>query len=240
MSADSKQRENKLKTVGTLAAGIAHELGTPLNIVSGRAEMILAQDLESLDVKNCARIIKDQSQRMTGIIRQLLDFSRITPSQKLRVELWTLVRQTRDLFSPLARSKNIEMDLPEIQEEKYCEVDPSKIQQVFMNLIMNSIQAKPDGGKIRIRIESACLAEDQVKLPGSNDFHIIEIKDSGIGIDKDSLLHLFEPFYTTKEIGEGTGLGLSIVYGILREHSGWIEIDSGQWQGTCCRVYLPN
>lgn len=238
-SSEDLIRENKLRTVGTLAAGIAHELGTPLNIVSGRAEMVLSQNLKPEEINATARIIKDQTNRMTAIIRQLLDFSRVSPFQKRPIDIWILIRQTQDLLEPIARRNNVAFLIPSNPPSCPCNVDSGKIQQVFMNLFINSIQAMQDGGTLSVEIQIPQPDKAQNLDDEMAQFIEIKIKDTGHGIDEISLGRLFEPFFTTKDIGQGTGLGLSIVYGILKEHGGKIEISSQQWQGTCCRILLP-
>jgi signal transduction histidine kinase len=230
---------DRLKTVGRLASGIAHELGTPLNVVSGRAGLIASGKLTGDEIATSASAIKGETEKMTRIIRQLLDFARASAPRKAPVDLRTLVGQTAELLRPLAEKRNVELCFTPGGDPAIVECDAGQIQQVLTNLMMNATQAMPEGGQVdcAVRRQMACV-------PESGDdrqvvYLAIEIRDQGVGIPEEHLEHLFEPFFTTKGIGEGTGLGLSIAYGIVQEHGGWIDVASQPGKGSCFTVFLP-
>lgn len=230
----------KLSTVGQIAAGIAHEIGTPLNVVDGRAKMIIAEDLDREEIIGCARIIKTQAERITLIIRQLLDFSRKKWTIKRSSEdVATVIRQVFHLLTPIAGKQGIGLVLKVVPESKTsCLIDAQQIQQVLMNLIMNAIQASPDRGTVlvevaNIHLRSMLHTDDQLR-----EFLRVDISDEGPGIAADNFDKIFTPFFTTKSIGLGTGLGLSVAQELLEEHGGWIEVDNRQPKGAKFSVYL--
>lgn len=230
----------KLSTVGQIAAGIAHEIGTPLNVVDGRAKMIISEPLAREEIIGCAKIIKSQAERMTLIIRQLLDFSRKRKvAHKARENILTLIRQVFHLLSPLAGKQGVKLLLQEAPEVKvYCLVDSQQLQQVLMNVIMNAIQATPDKGTVQvdvanIQIKSMLHTDDQI-----GEFLRIAICDEGEGIASENMQEIFTPFFTTKSVGLGTGLGLSIARELMEEHGGWIEVRNRSIKGAEFTLYL--
>ncbi|MEZ6088157.1 MAG: HAMP domain-containing sensor histidine kinase [Pirellulaceae bacterium] len=224
------RHEDRLRTVGRLASGIAHELGTHLNVIQGRAQLIQRSSKETLQdeqvEKNAEQIITE-SQRMTAIIRQVLDFARREKPRRTECSLNRIAAQTVDLLTPLAHRANVELHYSEDQDA-IAMVDPNQIQQVVTNLLTNAIDA--------------CDAEGHVNVAvwRRGDFSCIEVSDDGAGIDGDDLEQVFEPFYTTKDVGEGTGLGLSIASRIVEEHEGRIEVRSQAGGGTTFTVLLPS
>jgi two-component system NtrC family sensor kinase len=230
----------RLATIGRLAAGIAHELGTPLNVVAGRAKLISGEDLSQEEIGECSRIIAEQAARMSNIIRQLLDFARRRPSRKSSCDLAELLKQVLDLLQTTAKKWGVtfELVLPE-EGLPPIAVDEAQMQQVLINLIMNGIQAMPDGGRLRAAIKFERIFPPLPEGAREKDCLIIDIADEGEGIRPENIRHLFEPFFTTREVGQGTGLGLSIAYGIVKEHGGWIDVNSDPGTGTCFSVYLP-
>ena len=226
---DTIRHTDRLGTVGTLAAGIAHELGTPLNVVSGRAGLIAGGQLSPEEIRASARTIKSESERMTAIIRQLLDFARQVPAKHDVIDLSRIVTHTVDLMSTLAGKANVTL-VTELEKPPVCiEGDAAQIQQVLTNFITNAVAAMPDGGNVMValmrKVESrqACL----------------KICDSGVGIAPEDLQRIFEPFFTTKDVGQGTGLGLSIAYGIVKEHGGEIQVHSQPGKQTCFEIFFP-
>jgi len=230
---------DRLQTVGRLASGIAHELGTPLNVVSGRAALIASGKLSADIVTESAQTIKNESDRMATIIRQLLDFARRRTPNRVQVNLCEVVHQTKDLMRPLVQKGNAVLRLENCSEPVMADVDVSQLQQVLTNLIVNAIQAMPAGGAITIQIgwRHAEPPDDHDGLAG--EYVYIDVQDEGEGIPDDIIEHIFEPFFTSKQVGEGTGLGLSLSYGIIKEHSGWISAASVPGEGSCFSVYLP-
>lgn len=230
----------RLATLGRLSAGMAHELGTPLNVIAGRAKLIDSAELPPEDVSRSARIISEQAERMTGIMRQLLSFARRGEARKQSVELNNALRATLPLLEPAAHGQRIELKLDESAEPLQVSADPGQLQQVLLNLSLNGIQAMPQGGVLALSGKIASAVEAPEKFAGKNKrWALLQVLDQGSGIDPEHLEAIFDPFFTTKEVGQGTGLGLSIAYGIIEDHGGWIEVDSTPGEGSCFNVYLP-
>ncbi len=218
---------DRLGTIGTLAAGMAHELGTPLNVVSGRAGLIASGKLSPDEVQSSANTIRQETDRMTTIIRQLLDFARQAPAASESIDLAQVTRGTCDMMSSLAKKSSVSV-IPKIDDESvFMRGDTNQILQVLTNLIANAIQAMPDGGEVLVELSQS---DDQA--------HLV-VTDKGAGIAQENIGKLFEPFFTTKDVGQGTGLGLSIAYGIVREHGGEIKVDSELGCGSRFCVTLP-
>jgi len=230
----------RLSSFGVLSAEIAHELGTPLNVVDGRAKMIIGEQLSVEDIQHCATIIKNQAERMTVIIRQLLDFTR-QPKQKKATEDFAFhVKQVFQLLYPMASKQRVSFYLNKQEDTQVMlSADFSQLQQVLVNLMMNSIQAMPEGGKVDVTLSNEMLSSSVDENRIRNKYLKVRIQDEGEGICKENLEHIFTPFFTTKTIGTGTGLGLSIAHGIVQEYGGWIDIESTVQHGACFTVYLP-
>jgi signal transduction histidine kinase len=217
---------DRLSTVGQLASGIAHELGTPLNVVAARAKMIEREESRGADALDDARTIREQAERMTKIIRQLLDFARQKAAARQDLDLNALVKRTLTMLEPLAAKARVRLE-PQCPEGPIVAgVDVLQMEQLLTNLVINAIQAQPDGGVVRLRISKI---EDSVA---------IEVEDEGVGMTPDVKERVFEPFFTTKDVGRGTGLGLSVVYGIVQEHGGTISIDTEPGKGAKFTVVL--
>jgi signal transduction histidine kinase len=230
----------RLATVGRLSAGMAHELGTPLNVISGRAKLIAGQDLSPEETARSARIIGEQAERMTGIMRQLLDFARRGQARKQPVELSGLIKGTLDLLAPTARNQGIDLYWEAEEGSLTVNADPGQLQQVLLNLAMNGIQSMPGGGRLSLQLKKDCTSTPpEGKAAEDGPWCCIRVEDRGVGIAPENLPQIFDPFYTTKEVGQGTGLGLSIAYGIAEEHGGWIEVASTPGEGSCFSVILP-
>ncbi len=229
---------DRLRTVGELSSGLAHELGTPLNVISGRAGLIASEKLNRQEVIESAGIIRDQADRMTKIIQQLLDFARRRKPQYETLNLRSIVQQTIDLLTPLAAKREVALQL---FADKDCIMlaDIGQIQQVMTNLIVNAVHAAPSKSNVEIEIKQVRASPPGSSTTTKKDYAYLAIRDSGKGIAKEDMNRLFEPFFTTKVAGEGSGLGLSIVQGIVQEHHGWINVESQPDQGTQFTVYLP-
>jgi len=230
---------DRLKTVGRLASGIAHELGTPLNVVAGRASLIASRKLPDEELIQSAVTIRSQADRMTRLIRQLLDFARRKTPKRDRVEIKAVIMETLLLLAPQARTRNVTLGL--IGEDGHCAalIDTGQVQQLLTNLVMNAIQAMPNGGRVSLSVTNEYKTPPAGIEAPLSEYVRIDVVDEGTGITEENLLHLFEPFFTTKDVGEGTGLGLPIAYGIAVEHGGWIEAESSLQKGSCFSVYFP-
>ncbi len=240
---------DRLSTVGKLASGVAHELGTPLNVVSGRAQLIVESlDGDAVATKGAgteiecvghAQIIIEQTRRMSSIIRQLLDFARQHGTHKDRCDLHRLASQTVTMLATLAEKHKVVIVLSPTNSQIFVAVDASQIQQVLTNVLVNSIQSMPTGGTITLSIaDSTAVPPPEIDETATQRV-AISICDEGSGISDDVLPHIFEPFFTTKPVGEATGLGLSVAYGIVRDHNGFITVNSNRNRGTCFAIHLP-
>jgi two-component system, NtrC family, sensor kinase len=230
---------DRLTTVGKLASGLAHELGTPLNVVSGRAKLIADREVEGAEAVDSARIVAEQADRMTALIRQLLDFARPRALQKISVNVTSLAARVAELVSTIARTHNVTIEVPEHDDALRVDADEGALHQMMTNLVVNAIHAMPSGGTIHV----AAKFVDQTPPPyvegDSRHWLAIEVKDTGTGMDDATRARIFEPFFTTKAVGDGTGLGLSVTWGIVREHRGWIDVQSAPNKGATFTVYLP-
>jgi len=224
------RHEDRLKTVGRLASGVAHELGTPLNVISGRAGMIARGNLSSSEIMENANTIKGQSDRITTIIRQLLDFARRRSTRKGSVDLRQMIRRTLDLIAPLGRKQKVEFSFAgDDHALAKVTVDAEQIQEVLINILTNALQAMPQGGKVEVVVRREHARPPEGHEGSEGEYFCICVQDEGQGVPKENMPHVFEPFFTTKDTGKGTGLGLSIAYGIVREHGGWIDAsDAGK------------
>jgi two-component system, NtrC family, sensor kinase len=230
---------DRLTTVGTLASGIAHELGTPLNVVSGRAKMVTTGEARGTEAAACCQVIVEQVGRMAGIIRQLLDFARRRSPDRGPQSLRSLSEQTLDLLRPMAMKRGVRLALEEEQPALEAEVDGGQVQQALTNLVVNGIQAMPSGGCLTVRV--GCADETPPPDVGGDPgpFAQVVVQDEGPGIAPELIPRVFEPFFTTKDVGEGTGLGLSVAHGIARDHGGWIAVESELGKGTRFALHLP-
>jgi signal transduction histidine kinase len=217
----------RLTTVGRLASGVAHELGTPLNVVHARAKIIETRNLDREKLVDNARVIVEQSERMTSIIRQLLDFARRDGTHERKpVDLATLARETCEMLQPIAQKHKVELKTNGAAADVVTG-DRTQLQQVLSNLLLNAIQSMPEGGEVTV---ATCTKEQYAGLA---------VRDQGVGIPAEQIPRVFEPFFTTKDVGEGTGLGLSVAHGIVEEHGGFIEVESTIGRGSSFTMYLP-
>jgi len=229
---------DRLRTAGRLASGIAHELGTPLNVVSGRAALIGSGKLGPAEIAASADVIRAQADRMTQIIRQLLDFTRRRSSDKRAVDIGRVAADMCDMLAPVAKKQGVVLQCSRDERDHFmARANESEIQQVISNLLMNAIQSMPDGGQVVVGVDRA-----RSTPPGKDaaaPVIRVAVADRGHGIAEENLPHVFEPFFTTKEVGQGTGLGLSIAYGIVQDHGGWIVAESEPGEGSRFTCHLP-
>ncbi|MEO8905418.1 MAG: ATP-binding protein [Polyangiaceae bacterium] len=233
---------DRLVTVGKLASGIAHELGTPLNVVSGRAKMISQNPGSDGPTRNNARIVMEQSERMAQIIRQLLDFARAGKPNKTSIDLRHLAASTLSLLRPIAEKRRVTLQFNAEEPVSEAVVDAAQLQQVVTNLVVNAVQASPEGATVDVGLRNSRLSHRMSGDLGpelEHGFVCITVSDSGVGMSAATLERIFEPFFTTKDVGEGTGLGLAVAYGIVQEHGGFITVESKLTEGSRFEVYLP-
>jgi signal transduction histidine kinase len=233
---------DRLASVGTLASGIAHELGTPLGVVLARARLIEEDQALPAPTAGAARVIAEQVERISRIIRQLLDFARTGKEQRIAspepVDVRALSRSVAALLQPVAHRQQIRVVVeegPPVQARG----ESGLLQQVLLNLVMNALQAmrRPGDVTVSVTIADATPPAQVEAAPGR--YVRLRVEDQGPGIPEEVMPRIFEPFFTTKQVGEGTGLGLSVIWGIVREHGGWIEVNNNRGAGARFDVFLP-
>jgi len=230
---------DRLKTVGGLASGVAHEMGTPLNVISGRASLISSGKLDSDEIRESADIIKSEANRLITIIQELLNFARRRPLSKGPVELNDVVKHTISMLQPMLTKKHISLELNSNKKIPKIEGDENQIQQVVTNILVNAIDATPERGRIVLDYDFKTLANPNKLDSKEHEYVVMNIEDNGCGMDDDLKLKIFDPFFTTKDIGKGTGLGLSIVHGIIAEHHGWVQLSTTLGKGSKFSIFLP-
>ncbi|MEW6326384.1 MAG: ATP-binding protein [Thermodesulfobacteriota bacterium] len=225
---DMLVQTKKLTSLGTLTSGVAHEINNPLNNISTSCQ-ILMEEIDSTDrdyLRKLLHNISVQTDKARDIVRNLLEFSREKVFAVEHVKLRELVEDTFELVQSDLPS-NIEARIRIAEDPPGLIVDRTRLQQAFLNIILNAIQAMPEGGILSF--------EAQVK----NNAVVVDISDTGIGIPPENLTKIFDPFFTTKEVGKGTGLGLSVSYGIIEKHGGHLAVASEAGKGTTFTITLP-
>jgi two-component system, NtrC family, sensor histidine kinase HydH len=223
-------RAEKLATIGTLAAGVAHEIGTPLGIISGRAEQLLARAGTDEAMRKGLTSIIGQVDKVSATIRQLLDFARVRPVDATAVAPAAALEAARALLEHRTRKAHVTIDLDAPAALPDVAADSGQLEQVLVNLFLNAIDACDSGGHVRAR--AATPNDDGARV-------WFEVSDDGCGIPDDALGRVLDPFFTTKKRGQGTGLGLTIAADIVKNHGGTIEIESAVGRGTTVRFSLP-
>jgi hypothetical protein len=229
-------RTEKMASIGLLAAGMAHEIGTPLASIMGYAELAADEQLDNCTIRDHARRISGDCARIDRIVRGLLDYSRPRVATVESCDICRLIKTTIEMLSQQGAFKDIR--LATYCDEKLPEVcvDPHQLQQVLINLLLNSRDAMPAGGRLAVRV-----APDRSRsLPGQSRSCLrIDVQDFGSGIAEEHLKRIFDPFFTTKPPGKGTGLGLAISARIMEGIGGNIEVQSSTGAGTCFSLWLP-
>jgi len=235
------QQSRRMEAVGRLAGGIAHDFNNLLTIVKGYAELALQRTGVQPELRADVQQIENAAERASTLIRQLLAFSRRQVLQPKIIDLNAIVLGLDKLLGRLM-GEHIEMVTRCAANVGHVKADPAQIEQVIMNLVVNARDAMPKGGRLTVETVNVDLdstyARDHVTVkPGP--YVMLAVSDSGIGMNPETVAHIFEPFYTTKESGQGTGLGLSTVYGIVKQSGGYIWVYSEPGKGTTFKVYLP-
>ena len=185
-------------------------------------------------------MIREQVDRISRIIRQLLDFARQRDTQRSLVDLGKLTQTTVDmLHSSVIKKSRTTLSFKNGPGQHTATVNPTQIQQVLTNLIVNGAHAMPDGGVVTVTLSSRHTNPPSDMNSKEGEYICLCVEDQGEGIAEENMQRVFEPFFTTKEVGEGTGLGLSVAYGIVKEHGGWIDVDSVIGKGSRFSVFLP-
>jgi len=223
---DQLRKTERLAELGTLASGMAHEIGTPMNVILGRAELLMRKSQDEPTRKGLATIVT-QVERITKIMNQLLSFARRRPAERRGVDLQQVITDVLDVLQEKLRKQRIQVQRMETASLPKVWADPDQMNQVLLNLLLNACQAMPTGGRLHLQLRPT---ERMVEL---------RVQDSGCGMSEDEIKKIFDPFFTTKPVGEGTGLGLTVVHGIIQEHEGTIRVNSHPGKGTTFIVTLP-
>jgi len=230
---DTKQEQlvhsRKIAAIGTFTAGIAHELNNPINNIYLTAETLL-EDHQSMSPPECKELILDvlnQSERAGDIVKNLLDFSRSEMPSFSELKINDVIQKTLKLVKNQVMLAGINTEVKVQEATPAINGNLRNLEQVFLNLFLNAIQAMPDGGKITVDVRE------------ENHFVRVDVSDTGVGMQPDQLQRIFEPFYTTKQVGRGTGLGLAVSYALIKKHGGYIEVQSEVDKGTTFSIFLP-
>jgi PAS domain S-box-containing protein len=227
-------RSNKLASLGELAAGIAHEINNPLGIILGFAQDILEDLPADSPLVDSLKIIEQETSRTVEVVKNLLDFARLRPPQISDNDLVQLLKDSLALLMPKIKQNKIAVRKDLARGLPFAIIDPQLIQQVFLNVLINAIQAMPCGGELGLELEMAEEKKSDILHPRLR----VTVRDSGQGIAPEHLDRIFDPFFTTKG-SKGTGLGLSVCQRILEDHCGRMEVQSRVGRGTTCTILLP-
>lgn len=237
-------QQEKLTSIGMLAAGMAHQIGTPLNVISGRAEMARAFVGEKEGAIKALDIIIQQTERISSLVQALLKFSRPPdPASRENLEwvnLSDVLNECRNLLDESLKRNNIRLAVTTLDNPR-LRWDFVNCEQVFINLLQNAIFAVEDTPRPKIDVVVEMAPPDllrELEVPAMEGLHV-EVRDNGCGISAEDQRHIFDPFFTTKEVGTGTGLGLSVVYGLVQDVNGMVSVTSRPGQGSTFELILP-
>jgi two-component system cell cycle sensor histidine kinase/response regulator CckA len=235
------RQAQKMEAIGLLAGGVAHDFNNLLTVINGYADIVLSSPDTSADAQEMVKEIHNAGQRATTLVRQLLTFSRKQVAQMREINLNNIIT---DLSKMLKRviGENIALDLQLAPNLSTAIADPGMIEQILMNLSVNARDAMPLGGELTISTQAIRFTErDIFKCEGCRpgEFICLSVHDNGSGIAPEILPRIFEPFFTTKEPGRGTGLGLATVFGIAKQHGGWLAVESKIDHGSTFKIFLP-
>jgi two-component system, cell cycle sensor histidine kinase and response regulator CckA len=243
---EQKQLQNRLantermEAVGQLASGVAHDFNNLLTIIKGYSSMLMERNQEGPDAR-AAFEIQQAADRAASLTHQLLAFSRRQTLQPRVLDLNAIVRGLEKMLRRVL-SENVDVVIHTVPELGFVKADPVQMEQVLLNLVVNARDAMPRGGRLTIATASTEVAKDyghDETLVRAGSYVTLSVGDDGVGMDAATRARIFEPFFTTKEVGKGTGLGLATVYGIIKQSSGHIEVESEPGRGTIFRVSLP-
>ena len=231
----------KMEAIGVLAGGVAHDFNNLLTAIQGCTNLVMEEIGDTHRVFVDLKEILIATKRATDLTHQLLLFSRKQPMKLVLLDLNKSIENMLSMFDRLL-GENIEIQTEFGSDLWTLEGDRGTIEQVVMNLMVNARDAMPKGGTITLRTENVIVDEVYCKtVPEARigRFVRLSVSDTGFGIDPEIIKHIFEPFFTTKGVGKGTGLGLSVIYGIVKQHNGWIDLHSEKGKGSDFNIYLP-
>ena len=237
LAADQREllRQQRLAVLGKLVATMAHKIGTPLTAISGHLQLLLEDSELSPEVQKRLRIIFEQTHRLNTVMQDLLNFARTPTLSFGPVSIPECLNQALQLFHPILDKQGIRLSTRYDSSLPLACADHLQLQEAFNNLIDNAIDAMPEGGHLTV---SALPQDDQETIDNKSGL-CIEIHDTGAGISQDLLASVFQPFFTTKDVGEGTGLGLAIASEIVQQHNGKLSAQSTEGKGTSFIMWLP-
>ncbi len=235
------RQAQKLESVGRLAGGVAHDFNNLLTVINGYSSLLISRLPDGDASLKQLKEIRKAGERAAELTKQLLTFSRKNVSEPRLINLNSTIAECETMLRRLAPD-NIEFSTFLEAPQDEVVIDPSQVQQVLMNLVVNACDAMPSGGKLTVHtinaeVSPADVLENSEMTSGL--WLLLEVTDTGLGMDDETLRHMFEPFFTTKEVGKGTGLGLSTVYGIVRQCGGFTRVKSSVEAGTTFRIYFP-
>lgn len=228
----SLQRADRLAAVGQLAARLAHEIGSPLQVLGGRARSLAQRPEDPERVRRHADIMADQADRISRIVKQLVDYARQRPPRAERVDVAKAVRDVADLLQPEARRAQVTLACETTDPPPTLWTDRDRLQQVAFNLAQNALHATPAGGVVTVRVTPERI--------GTSTGVRLSVADTGRGMTPDEVAHAFDAFFTTRADSGGAGLGLAVVRSIVEEHGGTVELRSGPGEGTVATAILPD
>lgn len=231
----------KMEAIGQLSGGVAHDFNNLLTVIVGNLGMIECEEVLSDTIRDSLKDIKTAAQRAANLTKQLLAFSRKQALRTDRLDLNALVSDTGRMLKRTLGG-HIALTVSLSAESIFVKADQGMIEQVLINLALNARDAMPTGGSLSLQTllpEEVSLLHPHKPERGQVKYVCIRIADTGMGMTPEVLAHIFEPFYTTKEVGRGTGLGLATAYGIVEQHGGWFEVRSQPQEGSCFSFYLP-
>lgn len=236
---DQMIQSQKFEAIATLAGGIAHSFNNVLMGIQGNVDLMLLDTEPGTEVYQRLKAIENQIKNAAELTKQLLAYAQIGRFELRNLNLNAILDRICSLVSLTKRQVKIKRDFA--RDLLSVRADTGQMEQVFMNLLINAWQAMPGGGTIALKTENTSLDAEEAARWGvkPGDFVKVTVSDTGTGMDAETLTRIFDPFYTTKEVGQGTGLGLAAVYGIIRKHGGLIDVKSALGRGTTFMIYLP-
>jgi two-component system, cell cycle sensor histidine kinase and response regulator CckA len=235
------RQAQKMEAVGQLAGGIAHDFNNVLSAIMGYGYLLKRKISQDSPMRDDIEQILESADRAAEVTRNLLAFSRKQIMNIQPVDINDIIRKVGKMLSRII-GEDIEIITKCATDQMICVADAGQIEQVLINLATNARDAMPKGGTLTINAETAYLDEAFIGSHGygkTGTYVLLTVSDTGIGISQEEIDKIFEPFFTTKEVGKGTGLGLAMVYGIIKQHDGYITVDSDPEKGTTFRIYLP-
>jgi two-component system, cell cycle sensor histidine kinase and response regulator CckA len=235
------RQAQKMESIGQLASGVAHDFNNILTVIEGHAGLLLDDPSLGYEARESVKQVANAARRAADLTRQLLTFSRKQFIRRVTLDLNEVIDNIAQLLRRLL-GENIELEFECAPDLPWIEADEGMLEQVLLNLSVNGRDAMPKGGRLTLRTEKIRITEEWARRnheASAGSFVCLSVSDTGCGMNPELIGRIFDPFFTTKEIGKGTGLGLATVYGIVKQHQGWIEVSSKVGEGTAFRIFFP-